>query len=237
MYFTLVCELKIALNKWSLSSNEMISKMAESMFAKFNSYWADINIVMVVTAILDPRYKMKLLKFYYLNIYGGNSDLEIKKIKNLCYDLFDEYGDVDESLVDNERSSHMSVSTSNYVAQMKYRLSGAMSSFDLFVNNSLSSSKKHGSAKMKFDHFIDKGVLNWNEDFNILGWWKSNGLKYPTLQRIEMDILVIHVTIVASESAFSTSGRLLSPHRSRLHPKTIEAMMCAQNWLWSEING
>ena len=31
MYFTLVCELKIALNEWSLSSNEMISTMAESM--------------------------------------------------------------------------------------------------------------------------------------------------------------------------------------------------------------
>ena len=38
MYFTLVCELKIALNKWSLSSNEMISTMAENMLAKFNSY-------------------------------------------------------------------------------------------------------------------------------------------------------------------------------------------------------
>ena len=44
---------------------------------------------------------------------------------------------------------------------------------------------------MKFDHFIDKGVLNWNEDFDILGWWKSNGLKYPTLQRIKRDILEI----------------------------------------------
>ena len=31
MYFTLMCELKIALNEWSLSSNEMISTMAESM--------------------------------------------------------------------------------------------------------------------------------------------------------------------------------------------------------------
>ena len=155
--------------------------MTKSMLAKFNSYWANVNVVMAVTAILDPRYKMKLLKFYYPNIYGGNFDLEIEKIKNLCYDLLDEYGDVDESPVDNERSSHMSVSTSNYVAQMKYRLSGAMSSFDLFVNNSSSSSKKHGSAKMEFDHFIDKGVLKRNENFDILAWWKSNGLKYPTL--------------------------------------------------------
>ena len=79
MYFTSVCELKTTLNEWSLSSNEMISRMAESMLAKFNSYWAGVNVVMTVVAILDPRYKMKLLEFYYPNIYGDNSDLEIEK--------------------------------------------------------------------------------------------------------------------------------------------------------------
>ena len=123
------------------------------------------------------------------------------------------------------------------VAQMKFRLSGAMSSFDLFMNNNSSSSKKHGSARMEFDHFIDERVLKRSEDFDILAWWKSNGLKYPTLQRIARDILVILVTTITSESTFSISGRLLSPHHSRLHPKTIEAMICAQNWLLSEING
>ena len=106
-----------------------------------------------------------------------------------------------------------------------------MSRFDGFVNNSSSSSKKHRSSRMKFDHFIDEGVLKRSENFGILAWWKSNGLKYPTLQRIARNILVISVTTVASEAAFSTNGRLLSPHRSKLHPKTVEAMMCAQNWL------
>ena len=174
----------------------MISRMAKSTLAKFNSYWANVNVVMTVAAILDPRYKMKLFEFYYPNISGDNSNLEIEKIKNLCYDLLDKYGDVDESPVINERSSHIPTSTSNYVALMKFRLSGAMSSFDLFVNNS---SKKHGSARMEFDHFIDEGVLKKSEDFDILGWWKSNGLKYPTLQRIARDILAIPVTTVASD--------------------------------------
>ena len=105
-----------------------------------------------------------------------------------------------------------------------------MSSFDLLVNNSSSSSKKHGSAIMEFDHFIEEKALKRSEDFDILPWWKSNGLKYPTLQGIARDILAIPVTTVTLEFAFSTSGRLLSPHRSRLHPKTIKAMMCAQNW-------
>ena len=78
---------------------------------------------MAVAAILDLGYKMKLLEFYYPNIYGNNFDLEIeKKIKNLCYDLLDEYGDVDESPVGNKGSSHIPTSTSNDVAQIKYRL-------------------------------------------------------------------------------------------------------------------
>lgn len=90
---------------------------------------------------------------------------------------------------------------------------------------------------MEFDHYIDDGVLPRTENFDILTWWKSNGIKYPTLQKIARDILAIPITTVASESAFSTSGRLLSSHRSRLHPKTIEALMCAQSWLWTKIKG
>ena len=74
----------------------------------------------MAVAILNSRYKMKLLKFYYPNIYGDNSDLEIEKIKNLCYDLLDEYGDINKSFVDNEGSSHIPASTSSPVAQMKF---------------------------------------------------------------------------------------------------------------------
>ena len=58
----------------------MINRMTESMFAKFNYYWANVNVVMTVATILDPRYKMKLLEFYYPNIY---SDLiwRLKKLR------------------------------------------------------------------------------------------------------------------------------------------------------------
>ena len=90
--------------------------MAENMLTKFNSHWANVSVVMVVVAILDPRYKMKLLTFYYPNIYGDNSESEIEKIKNLCYDLLDKYGDMDESPVDNEGNSHIPASTSNPAA-------------------------------------------------------------------------------------------------------------------------
>ena len=55
-----------------------------------------------------------------------------------------------------------------------------------------------------------------NEYFDVLGWWKVAGNSFPTLRLIARDILAIPITTVASESAFSTSGRILSEHRSRL---------------------
>ncbi|CAI8588100.1 unnamed protein product [Vicia faba] len=63
-----------------------------------------------------------------------------------------------------------------------------------------------------------------------------NGIKYPTLQVIAKDILAIPISTVASESAFSTSSHILSPHRSRLHWTTLEVLMCARSWLWSTEN-
>ena len=78
-------------------------------------------------------------------------------------------------------------------------------------------------------HYLEEDVLPDNSQFDILLWWKLNGVKYPVLQIIARDILAIPVSTVASESVFSSSGRLVSPHRNRLHPKMIEALMCAQS--------
>ena len=91
--------------------------------------------------------------------------------------------------------------------------------------------KKGWEYKLELGHYLEDDQMPRTLEFDILAWWKSNGPKFYTLQRIARDILTIPMSTVASELTFSTSGRLLSPHRSKLHAKTVEALICAQNWL------
>ena len=46
-----------------------------------------------------------------------------------------------------------------------------------------------------------------------------------------LDILAIQISTVASESAFSTSGRVLNEYRTSLSTLIVEALVCTQDWV------
>ena len=83
---------------------------------------------------------------------------------------------------------------------------------------------------------VDRCLLEPSEDpcdtkFDILEWLKVNPSKYQNLSHFARDVFAILVSTVSSESTFSTGGRILDPFPSSLHPKTVEALICSQNWL------
>ncbi|KAL5724278.1 hypothetical protein ACHQM5_007558 [Ranunculus cassubicifolius] len=98
----------------------------------------------------------------------------------------------------------------------------------------LNQSGNHGSMT-EVDKYLNSSIEDeiQGRKFEILDWWRSNAVKYPVLSQVARDILAIHVTSVASESAFSTGGRILDSFRSCLRPNTIEALICTQNWIRS----
>ena len=79
----------------------------------------------------------------------------------------------------------------------------------------------------ELQNYIKGKCISFNEkdkdNFDILGWWKHNVGKYPVLSQIVRDIMPTPVSTVASESAFSTGGRVLEVYRSSLKPEMAEA--------------
>jgi len=107
-----------------------------------------------------------------------------------------------------------------------------------FAKHQIAKKSEPSNYKLELDYYLEEPTLpDSDEEFDILVWWKANGLKYPILQMISRDFLAIPISTVASESSFSTGGQLLTPRRSRLHPDTLEALMCVQDWLWTNIEG
>ncbi|XP_057791219.1 uncharacterized protein LOC131008352 [Salvia miltiorrhiza] len=96
--------------------------------------------------------------------------------------------------------------------------------------------KRKVHVRGEVEHYLDDDPIPENDAFDVLDWWKRDQM-YPTLQKIAKDILAIPVSSVASESAFSTGGRVVSAHRSRLHSRTVEALMCLQNWMIDDVKG
>ena len=62
-----------------------------------------------------------------------------------------------------------------------------------------------------------------------------NKNKYPVLSKMAFDILSVPATSVASESTFSTSGRIISDYRSSLAPSQCRALVCYNDWLHAKV--
>ncbi|XP_070676309.1 zinc finger BED domain-containing protein DAYSLEEPER-like [Malus domestica] len=182
---------------------------------------------MAIAAILDPRFKMKLIEYYFSLIYKENAPSEIEKVFDLAVNLVKEY---ELKHRPGLWSSESSSSTDFPSQSCNFRVGDPLTSYDQFVMDSTINNEQSD-----LDLYLGEKVLPRTQDFDILSWWKTNGNKYPILHQIARDILAILVSTVALESSFSTGGRIISPHRSRLHLSTVEALMCSRDWLWGQM--
>uniref|UniRef100_A0A8R7P3E3 HAT C-terminal dimerisation domain-containing protein n=1 Tax=Triticum urartu TaxID=4572 RepID=A0A8R7P3E3_TRIUA len=69
--------------------------------------------------------------------------------------------------------------------------------------------KRPASFRMKseLDRYLEDELVPLSKDkFNVLDWWKVSGTRYPTLRLLACDVFATPVSMVASKSAFSTSG-------------------------------
>jgi hypothetical protein len=254
IFFPKICGIRLAIRKWRSSDNELIRAMSEQMKAKFEKYWTYVHGLMAVATVLDPRFKLHMLQvktwFSYVNfspcsyflvsyvsifmlqalfqtLYGyENAAKEVAKIRELMLSLLVEYQQPSEG---EGMSNIQSTSTTGGDVDEVYDI------FDEYMNSK--PAVNTSQVRTELDLYLEEDPLPQTQELDIIGWWKFGGIKYPTLQMIAHDILPIPVTSVALECVFSASGRLISAHRSRLAPKTAEALMCMQAWYRADMLG
>ena len=50
--------------------------------------------------------------------------------------------------------------------------------------------------KSEFDSYLEEKTLPGTHDFDVLCWWKTNGIKYPIMCEIARDILAIPIQLL-----------------------------------------
>jgi hypothetical protein len=231
LFFPKITNIYLAIRKWISSDIPKVEEMSIRMKEKFNKYWSDIHGLMAAAAVLDPRYKLQLLSALFNKIHGCESTAKdaVQKVKDMLCNLVLEYQDPMENVATTVGTQSRLSSTQSMDGE------DWIDTFDDYISKQPTVTSTY--VRTELDLYLEEPLLPRTQELDIIMWWQHVGIKYPTLRKFARDILAIPVTTVASESAFSTSGRIISPHRSRLAPSMVEALMCMQAWSRADMLG
>ncbi|KAD4982842.1 hypothetical protein E3N88_19513 [Mikania micrantha] len=101
--------IKETLDSVTLNEDYCMKDMVEAMKIKSDKYWGSCNLLISVGAVLDPRYKMKLIEFAFNLIYSNDRALEeILFVRDSLDELFKEYVEsYKESNIDSSKSANV----------------------------------------------------------------------------------------------------------------------------------
>jgi len=200
--------------------NDDLLETIQYMQRKFKRYWKLTWLQISFPVIFDPRFKLAFIDFRLKQAFGSAAEAKIATLKKVLLELFKDYSQVStggQDLMEQQIPA----------PQVVTNASGRYADWDQHMNQSVPSTSEVPS---ELEAYLTKPPIPRSETFDILTWWKSNSVEYPTLSRMAHDVLVVPTSTVASESAFSTGRRIISDFRSRLTPKTVEALICLQDW-------
>lgn len=231
IYFPLICDIHLKLIGWCKSSDDYISSLALKMRSKFDEYWDKCSLGLAVAAFLDPRFKMKLVEYYFPQIYGSTSLEHVDEICGRIKALYNEHSIGSPlSTLHHGQAWQVGGSTGSLSGPgngAKDRLVG----FDKFLNET---SQSDGT-KSDLDKYLEEPLFPRNVDFNVLNWWKVHTPRYPILSLMARNVLGAPMSKVVPESVFDMGGKVLDRDRSSLSLATLQALMCSQDWIRSEL--
>nr|KYP35603.1 Putative AC transposase [Cajanus cajan] len=225
-FFHEVWKLQLDATRAVTSEDPFISRLNKIMQEKIDKYWRECSLVLALAVVMDPRFKMKLVEFSFTKIYGDDAHVYIKTVDDGIHELFHEYVALlplpltPAYAEDGVAGSHSKMEESPVLTD------NGLTDFDAYIKETTS---QH--MKSELDQYLEESLLPRVPEFDVLGWWKLNKLKYPTLSKMARDILSVPVSTVAPDSVFYSKSKEMDRYRISLRPETVEALVCAKDWM------
>ncbi|KAK4481960.1 hypothetical protein RD792_012873 [Penstemon davidsonii] len=231
-FFHEAWKIQLELARAATNEDPFVSTLTKSMQEKFDTYWKSSCFILATAVVMDPRFKMKLVEFSFSKIYGEEAESYVKIVDEGIHELFREYvahpfppthasyaEEANGAILKAEESQGIGISSNGL----------GLTDFDVYIMETTSQ-----LSKTELDQYLEESLLPRVHEFDVIGWWKLNSRKYPTLSKMARDILSIPVCTVPAASVFDTVRKEMDSYRCSLRPETVEALICAKDWLQSE---
>ncbi|KAL1564027.1 zinc finger BED domain-containing protein DAYSLEEPER-like [Salvia divinorum] len=227
-FFDVVWKIYFKLLDDAVSKECFVSMLTKPLLDIFTKFWDDCNLVLAIAVVMDPRFKMKFVQFSFSRIYGDDAETWVKIVDQGLHDLYYDYvmlplpGPMIEA-DDGHLVKTEAVSQENGILSDD----DGFSDFDVDISDIMGETL----VKSEMDHYLEESVLPRVQDFDVLGWWRINRLRYPTLSKLACDVLSIPLSTIPPETVFESGERKMDGYLSSLRPKTLQAIVCAKDWL------
>ncbi|PPD87282.1 hypothetical protein GOBAR_DD15767 [Gossypium barbadense] len=206
LYFPKLCNMYEEFGQLKKSNHPFVILMKR----KFDNYWSLCNVAFTIAAALDPRLKFR---FTCNETYDLESMMKLKRFRKVLMDVYFDYANEAKNL--SASSSVLDDSNSLTAETTKDCI---VSYFSKFV--SASNVKEVASQKSELDCYLEETLLP--SDADILGWWRINSQRFPTLAKMARDFLAIPVSV--SSPCSNVSAMTINPAYSSLDPESMEAL-------------
>ncbi|XP_026390138.1 zinc finger BED domain-containing protein RICESLEEPER 1-like [Papaver somniferum] len=230
MYFN-IYEVNKNIRTWESSTHKYIREMVLEMRGHFDRYWSTCSLLMSVAVVLDPRYKMNLVKFVFHRLYGEHlSKTYISDFRQALNNLFSSY----ESQSSSSSPNYFGNSFTGGSGSANLENNKVTSQLDLDYYEFLMEESNNVVQKTELEKYLEDPLFPKGADeskFDVLGWWKKNGRMYPKLAKMARDVLAVPMSTVSSQYAFGGGDRVLTGHRIFNGPEVVQALSCLKSWL------
>jgi hypothetical protein len=197
------------LDKESATSDDLIKRVLIKIVETLHFYWKDPNQYMLISTILDPKYK----NLTFLLDSSNSLDLKSQTETELQI-MFDD--------LNFELNPNINMPAEETTEIIKTSSNNEDSIFNVLFGSENQYYKKTNEV----DNYINESITEKAEpNTNPYIWWNSHKNKFPVLSILARKFLSIPATSVPSEQLFSDAGNNMTSKRTALKPKFFQELL------------